>query len=248
MVYSSTDTRSPRVSTTAYTIRKNALDLLERSTPEHEIVFSYGTEDEESDWNPLEPISYQHCPEIADMQRELYGNGMAASSHHQWVDALLPAMSCISSACRVGISEIAKHTSDGFHMVQNEVRNRRAVPYPQTLRGSYEAVKVSGYQQSKARRKQYIAIPDQTRQQHVLATGQETSEVQTAKGCKGEDAGQQGDFHRLDPADWEPLGFLFVPAEEARKLRFSDEDYLSEATDDGGNWSENICPRLCPIE
>jgi hypothetical protein len=246
MVSAPKDTSPPRVSTTAYNIRSKALDLLERSKPKHEIVFSYGTEHKKCVWDPLEPISYQHCPEIPDFERRSYRRNMPRVTQQdtsQWVDALLPAMSCISSACRVGISEIAKHTSDGFQMVKNEVKDRKAVPFPQTMRGAFDVVKVPAYQKTQ---KIHKDVPYHVNAQHVAAAGQPTSEVQASDGNHAQDSREVGDLYRLDPADWEPLGFLFVPAEDARKFRYSDDD-MNEMTEDG-NWSEHLCPRLCPIE
>eukprot|EP00980_Cylindrotheca_fusiformis_P010781 scaffold2441_cov105-Cylindrotheca_fusiformis.AAC.7 len=314
MVYSSSIEHPPRVSTTAYSIRRKALDLLEQSNPEHEIVFCYGPEQEDHLWDPLEPISYQHCPDFPDRDRDMYRvkrSHILQNDATQWVGALLPAMSFVSSACRAGISEIAKHTSEGIQKVQNEVKNRTAVPHSQPFRCTCEVRDVPGHETKTVVRKEnhqsacedkevpdygtttaagkknrqsarekksrqstceVREVPDygttttvgtkahrslgdraeaqhgtstsgqqpsdREKAQHATTTGQKTSEASLREIQDAND-----DLYRLDPADWAPLGFLFVPAGEAEKLGCTDDD-MSDLTE----WSVGFCPRICPIE
>lgn len=229
----------PRLSTKDYMIRSKALDLLRRSsTPEHEIIFACsndGDGDSESRWDSRDPISYQHSPEVPMIERKCPSRQQPpawTASQHQWTDALLPAVSCISSACRVGVSGIVKQTADGYNAIKGEFDGRRLDTKPRPMANLQNRHAVYRSDDSRQHSKQVRDY--RGRREIPPISGQHTAERHDVKQC----AQYDDSFY----CGCEPLGYLFVP----RDRRACPYDDVSEMTDDGLG-SGKFCFGFCPI-
>lgn len=219
----------PRLSTKDYMIRSTALDLLQRATPDHQIVYE-NDDDENSDFSwitPEEPISYQHDPAAPAIEQRRQPARIAAQD--QWIDVFLPAVSCISNACRVGVSTIVKQTTDGYHTIKNDLRESRLD------RGTMKEANTS-YRPRNFKR-------DSNQGYHAAGIRRRaTAGQQTAERYPTSAYAEEEDILCYHPGEWRPSGLLFVPAEEVRQYQYDD---VSVMTDDGSRATKK-CLGFCP--
>jgi len=265
----STKKEPPRLNTKDYMIRSKALDLLQRSTPDHQIVYENDS-DENSDFSWITP-SYQHSPTVPTIERrrqQQQQQPAIIASKDQWIDTFLPAVNCISNACQVGISSMVKQTTGGIHIIKNDLKQRRLdrenlkeeypsypPPPPQNFkqrdskRGSYGGIRGENYPsyppphnvKQRDSNRGYGAIREEMR----AAAGQ-----QTAERYFPSEYIEEADILCYHPGEWRPSGLLFVPAEDLRQHQYDD---MSALTDDGSARTTRItrtttkCFGFCPI-
>lgn len=169
MVNSSKKSSPTKVSQEDFEIRNKALDLLNRmksETDDETVGVSYEQE-KKKEALPLKQqtfSSYQDASntEYLDREREAFRQHQEEET---WVGALLPLVSCLSEACKVGLTGIAQQTAAGLKLMKDEVEERVFSGRGDEIRGTFEAVGIGSSYQSK-----YSDIPN--------TTGQHTSEEQ----------------------------------------------------------------------
>ena len=169
MVNSSKKSSPTKVSQEDFEIRNKALDLLNRmksETDDETVGVSYEQE-KKKEALPFKQqtfSSYQDASntEYLDREREAFRQHQEEET---WVGALLPLVSCVSEACKVGLTGIAQQTAAGLKLMKDEVEERVFSGRGDEIRGTFEAVGIQKSYQSK-----YSDIPN--------TTGQHTSEEQ----------------------------------------------------------------------
>ncbi|CAJ1949979.1 unnamed protein product [Cylindrotheca closterium] len=237
----------PRLSAEDYMIRSKALDLLQ--TVDHQIVYENDYDDDDGDnsdfsWiTPEEqPISYQHSsavPVIERKQQQRHPARIMGASQDQWIDIFVPAVSCISNACKLGVSSMVKQTKDGFHVIQNDLRERRLD------RANVKKKK----DPSSHRPQRNIRRNDSFHRQRagypeILETRRGTAGQQTAERYSARGYVEDEDILCYHPGEWRPQGLLFVPGEDLRQHQYDD---VSLMTAEDHNDSTKKCLGFCPV-
>lgn len=170
MVNSSKKSSPTKVSQEDFEIRNKALDLLNRmksETDDETVGVSYEQE-KKKEALPFKQqtfSSYQDASntEYLDREREAFRQHQEEET---WVGALLPLVSCVSEACKVGLTGIAQQTAAGLKLMKDEVvSSTSSFGRGDEIRGTFQAVGIGSSYQSK-----YSDIPN--------TTGQHTSEEQ----------------------------------------------------------------------
>jgi len=231
----------PRLSTKDYLIRTKALDLLSQATPDHQIVYENNSDDDDDEYSHfswITPISsYQNSRSVSAMERQKCEPVRIAPTQDQWIDIFVPAVSCISNACKEGILSMVKQTTDGFQEIRNDLRDRRqyqvSVKEEEILYPSHQPrytkslpPKVQGTSDHRGTQKKRLAAA-------VAAAGQPTAErhyATTTAAPAARQAFREEDILCYNPSEWRPSGSLFVPVEEIRQYQYDD---VSAMTDDG---------------
>mmetsp|Transcript_11964 Transcript_11964/g.28637 ORF Transcript_11964/g.28637 Transcript_11964/m.28637 type:complete len:212 (-) Transcript_11964:89-724(-) len=136
-------------------IRNKALHLLHQVDPQEEAPVSYAQQARRESAPFVQ--SYQNSAEALERERE--ANQRYPSSHppqgDDLVDLLMPIVSCVSHACKVGISGIAQQASQGVSIMRREAEDRIFTGNSNNMRGSFESVGIHSSYQGK-----YSDIPE----------------------------------------------------------------------------------------
>jgi len=195
-------------------------------------------DDEDSDFSWITPISYQHSSSSVPV-RQCEPARIAAQD--QWIDIFLPAVSCISNACKEGVLSMVKQTTDGYHEIQNDLKAAR--------RQHRENVKetFSSYRQGYTKDPPKVQGGYQNVSQKGLAAGQATAEryaITAGRYTAAAEEFREDDLLCYHPGEWRPSGILFVPAEEVQQYQYDD---VSAMTDDGSGATTKKCLGFCPV-
>ena len=216
MKETTTSRAPPRISHQDYEIRSKALELLTRNSPEHEIVFEYchGGDDSSVHNNSIDPsslfifeppISYQKLEKARVIERDPSPSWMTAF--------MLPLVSCVSTACRAGISGIA----------QQQTRLKR--------RGGDLLLLL----EPTTTKRKYPTSENHSKKSHCNNNNKEPAvqhdpakEVIPEKQKKSFVGQNHENF--TDPHEYEPLGFLFIPNTTTHKNDDGTDETMSEMT------------------
>jgi hypothetical protein len=158
--YQDAPPQSPtRVSRQDYEIRNKALELLNKIEPGEEVPV-YEQRRQAQDKNTNQHISYQNSAEALEKEREAFRQHsarMASNNDEDWVGVLMPVVSCVGHACKLGITGIAETAAAGISMMKKETEERiyTAAAESHSPRGIFESVGVPMSYQGK-----YSDIPD----------------------------------------------------------------------------------------
>jgi hypothetical protein len=160
-----------RISKRDLDIRNKALHLLQQTEPDEKVRVSYSQQQREytsnSEREPLQGVSYQNSREALEQEREANRRHSArvAAEEDDWVGALMPVVSCLSHACKVGITGIAQQAAAGVSMMKKEAEEKIFTSNSDDMQGSFESVGIPSYQG------RYSDIPD-----HGRPAGENTAE------------------------------------------------------------------------
>jgi hypothetical protein len=160
-----------RISKQDLDIRNKALHLLQQIEPDEKVRVSYSQQQREynSEREPLQGVSYQNSAEALEREREANRRHSArvAAEGDDWVGALMPVVSCLSHACKVGITGIAQQAAAGVSMMKKEAEEKIFTSNSNDMHGRFESVGLPSYQG------RYSDIPEPGR-----PAGQKTAEAE----------------------------------------------------------------------
>jgi len=138
-------------------IRNKALHLLQQVDPQDQVNVSYAQQ-ARRDSAPFVQ-SYQNSADALEGEREAnrrYAYPSSRPEGDDLVDLLMPVVSCVSHACRVGITGIAQQAAQGVSIMRREAEDRIFTGSSNNMQGSFESVGMpTSYQGSK-----YSDIPE----------------------------------------------------------------------------------------
>ncbi|CAJ1949981.1 unnamed protein product [Cylindrotheca closterium] len=167
-------------------IRNKALHLLQQVDPqENAVSYAQQARSRESGNAPFQ--SYQNNAEALEREREAnrrsypssYSGPSQGGGGDDLVDLLMPVVSCVSNACRVGISGIAQQAAQGVSMMTREAEDRifATSNNSNNMQGNFDSVGIPSYQGSK-----YSDIPETTSAAGTTG-GQKTGEHADILSC-----------------------------------------------------------------
>lgn len=156
-----------RVSKQDLDIRNKALHLLQQLEPDEKVGVSYSQRPQQ-EREPLTGMSYQNSAAALEREREANRRHTArVAAEEDWVGALMPVVSCVSNACKVGITGIAQQAAAGVSMMKKEAEEKIFTSKSNNMQGRFESVSMPSYQG------RYSDVPDPSR-----PAGQKTAEAE----------------------------------------------------------------------
>eukprot|EP00980_Cylindrotheca_fusiformis_P010783 scaffold2441_cov105-Cylindrotheca_fusiformis.AAC.9 len=160
-----------RISKQDLDIRNKALHLLQQMEPDEKVRVSYGEQQRgynRSEREPLTGMSYQNSAEALEREREAQRRHTARmAAEEDWTGSLMPVVSCVSEACKVGITGIAQQAAAGVSMMRKEAEEKIFTSNSNNIQGRFETVGVPSYQGG------YADVPSSAR-----PAGQKTAEAE----------------------------------------------------------------------
>lgn len=159
-------------------IRNKALHLLQQVDPEEKVAVSYAQQARRHS-APF-ASSYQNSAEVLEGEREAnrhHSSSRAAPEGDDWVDVLMPVVSCVSHACKVGLSGIAQQAAAGVSIMKGAAEDRMFTGNSNSMRGSFESVGIPSYQGK------YSDIPETGMSGMNRPAGRKTGEQPDIMSC-----------------------------------------------------------------